>query len=614
MNCAARYDETLYSFNPLKQISMAPHAKVPPPTSKAPSDLEDSINQFKQAFIKNLSAQGTAPFVPPKEIARLLAIFHTPGQAPSGLSAQIRQKILIVKSDDAHTANLQNGDPIEVSYGISSLNARVKRVSEYPNAPSEFNTPTETILIEWNAGPHFIDEVRSVKKGTQTITVMAQAVEADNFIINPRPPNSDPDPPVLSAFLRPGILAIPVAKSDFSAETYAIIDSTPPGTKDIKVVVSDTGLKFNLGNPPEQAYRTSDGHTTHLPIAGNPNSPSDPNRAGFCSLTNYMDDGYAVAPAAPAASFPGGIPTADDKILRNPHDDHAARHGTHVAAIVAQNPAGVSEIIPLKIFDFLGFGTLFDILCGFNYVFSRLEAGENIRLVNASWGAGLPGSNFSVYTLLEKKIAVLEDNHVFVIAAAGNRDSIDDSIGHDLSAQQLVPACYSELYDNVITVTSVAETWEKRLFNRAKRSHYLNQALHDKLLATGNWLERLLNLISNIVPKGYAAVENYSSRYVEVGVVAHPLGGFFPTPFGGTHQLPIAGSSFATAFMSAYVVRFLQANPSASRAEILNSLPTHASLRDHVQQGRYLELDTVTGRSIEDNFDSVLRAILSSPS
>ena len=81
--------------------------------------------------------------------------------------------------------------------------------------------------------------------------------------------------------------------------------------------------------------------------------------------------------------------------------------------------------------------------------------------------------------------------------------------------------------------------------------------------------------------------------------------------FGGTRQLPIAGSSFATAFMSAYVVRFLTNNPRATRAEILASLKTNGRLKEHVQEGRYLELDTVTGRSIDDNFESVLRAILS---
>ena len=608
-----------HNHNPPKPIPMAEQSQLPPRTSKDPSGLKASIKRLKKDIIKNLLSKGSATLMTPEERARLLGIYHKPDKSPSGLSAEVRQKILVISSQNATDVGLQNGDPIEVTYTnsitdpllTSPLNARVKRVSEYPNDDSEFTEPSLTILIEWGSGPKFIGEVTSIKKNSHAITILGQTDHADNFIINPRPPISEPDPPVMSTFLSPGILALPIAKSDFRDETYDIIDNFPIGipTKGIKVVVSDTGLKFNLNRA--QEYQTSDGHTTHFPIAGNPTGTGDPNRIGFCSLTNYLDDTYPLPPRN--VSFPDGIPTDDVKILRNPHDDHEGRHGTTIAAIVAHNPAGASEIVPLKIFDFLGFGTLFDILCGFNYIFSRIEAGENIRIVNASWGAGLPGRNYSVYELLRKKIKVLEEKHVFVIAAAGNRDSIYDDIGHNLTAEPMVPACYSGMLDldNVITVTSVAEIWEEHLFNRTRRSHYLNQALQDKLLATGNWLERLLNLISNLIPNGYEAVENYSNQHVQVGVVAHPLGGFFPTPFGGTRQLPIAGSSFATAFMSAYVVGFLTDNPRATRAEILASLKTNDRLKDHVQEGRYLELDTVTGRSIDDNFESVLRAILS---
>lgn len=594
---------------------MIDSSHVPPRTSRG--NLQKSIERIRLAFLKKLSSEGTPPFVTPGEAQKLLTSFYKSKPSPSGPNAEIRRKIVVVKTGDPDFPALQNDDLVEVTYGTSNLNARVKRVSEYPNAPDEFGTPSVTILLEWEGTPIFIDTIVKLTKGAQTATILDQASQADNFIISPRPPNSEPDPPIMAVSPGPGLLNIPVAKSDFRPETYLLIENFPtPDTDAIKVVVSDTGLKFNLDKPTEQHYQTCDGQTTHFPIAGNPGGSSDPNRLGFCSLTTYMDDAYAVPPAAPAASFPGGIPAADGQIWRNPHDDHEARHGTHVAAIVAQNTAGASAIIPLKIFDFLGFGTLFDILCGFNYIFSRLDTDKNIKIVNASWGASVPNGHFDIYALLEKKIKILHDKNVFVIAAAGNRDSIDDTIGHDLTAEPLVPACYSEQYPNVITVTSVAETWEKVLFNKRKRSRYINQALHDKIFAMegGGWMSWLLNLVSTIVPTGYEAVENYSSRFVQVGVVAHPLGGFFPTPFGGERQLPIAGSSFATAFMSAYVVRFLTTSFGATRADILDSLKTHRSLTAHVQQGRYLELDTVTGRSIEENFDSVLHAVCTSGS
>ena len=600
---------------------MADQTQSTPRASKVPSGLEDRIEKTKKEFVQKLSSREQAPSLDPKKVSELLTTFYRPGKSPSGLIAQTRQKILIVEGGEAAVANLKNGDTVEVTYGGNKLNARIIRVSEYPNASSEFGMSTWTVLIEWEVGDDFIKKVTSLAKGANIITVKSEAEQADNFIINPRNPISEPDPPIRSLALGSGLLNLPIAKSDYSADAYEIIGSTLPAvTSDtIKVVVSDTGLKLKVDTPPgrqnelpQQKYHTWDGQTTYFPIAPNPNrteSPPDPNPVGFCSLTNYLDDTYPLPPRA--ASFPMGIPTDDRKVLRNPNDDHHGRHGTCIAAIVAQNPAGASAIIPLKIFDFLGFGTLFDILCGFNYIFSRIEAKENIRVVNASWGAAVLNKDFTAYELLEKKVAVLQAKNVFVLAAAGNRDTYNHTIGRNLSNEPAVPACYSATYDNVITVTTVVEKWKKMLFNRKNRSRYINQALHDKLLATNNPFLWLLNLFITIVPDGYTAAENYSPDYVSVGVVAHPIGGIFPMPFDGLEPPPLTGSSFATAYMSAYVASYLKDNPDATRAEILASLSTHSSLATQVKQGRYLELDDVTGKSIEDNFKSVLRAILS---
>ena len=604
---------------------MIDQAQSLPRTSQGLSGLEGSIEKVKDAFIKKLLSQSNVSSLDPQEIKRLMNVLYRPGQSPSGLTAQTRQKILVVADSSSKAANLKKGDTLTVTYGTGDVQARVKRVSEYPNAPAEFkdmsNQPIDTILIliEWEGTPDFIEDVTSLTKGTRAITIIDQANQADNFIINPRNPISEPDPPIRSLALGSALLELPIAKSDYSTDVYELIGSVLPDypSETVKVVVSDTGLKLKINTPsgqqnelPQQTYPTWDDQTTYFPIAPNRNKvPSDYNPIGFCSLTNYLDDTYPLPPRD--VSFPMGIPPYDAQVLRNPHDDHHGRHGTCIAAIVAQNPAGASAVIPLKIFDFLGFGTLFDILCGFNYIFSRIEAGENIRIVNASWGAAVPKNGLGAYRLLEKKIEELQTRGVFVLAAAGNRDTISQTIGRNLLDEPAVPACYSATYDNVITVTTVAEKWKKLVFNRKNRSHYINQPLHDKLLATSNPLEWLLNLISNIVPNGYTAVENYSSEHVQVGVVAHRIGGTFPMPFGGEGQPPLAGSSFATAYMSAYVASYLKENPDATRADILASLSTHASLNGHVQQGRYLELDTVTGKSIEDNFKSVLRAIVS---
>ena len=76
---------------------MPDQTQFPPRTSKGPSGLEDTLEKIKQEFIKKLTDRGKEPSRDPKETERLLSEFYRPGKSPSGLIAQTRQKILIVK-------------------------------------------------------------------------------------------------------------------------------------------------------------------------------------------------------------------------------------------------------------------------------------------------------------------------------------------------------------------------------------------------------------------------------------------------------------------------------------------------------------------------------------
>lgn len=564
------------------------------------------------------------------------------------------QKILVVPQ-----GTLKNNQTLEItgdgtyitsrssspSRRLLTQNAYVKRVNEYPNHFKEFNSDTDTVLIAWeqtNTSPHFIENIIQIKTDNKSIDIISQSLFRNNFIISPTPPNSEPDPPIDDA-LSQSILGFPMAKTDFTEENYALLETVGSRNENtIKVIVSDTGLKINL-NTDNNQYPNSQDVPVRFPIAA-PSSSNISHTIGFCSLTNYLDNKYLSShDSSPMrmlriASFPEPnnsidpshkIPLDDSSVLKNPHDDHPQRHGTFVSAIISQNTNANAQIIPLKLFDFLGLGTLFDILCGFNYIFARIATGENIRVVNASWG-GTPSSRED-YQFLENKIRVLKDLNVFIITSAGNRkkatdldenpvDVRNEPSRYDIAQHKVYPACYSADYENVITVTTVAENWEEKIdIIKTTSSRYINQEIERHLLGEQEMLSTFLKMQRSIAANGYRPFEKFSSQdsekkqYVQVGIVAHPLGGIFPTPFGGERKLPIIGSSFATAFMSAYVVNFLRATSVTDvitlRNLILDSLHNDSSLMNYIEKGRYLELSSINGLSIADNFKSVLNFI-----
>ncbi len=78
-----------------------------------------------------------------------------------------------------------------------------------------------------------------------------------------------------------------------------------------------------------------------------------------------------------------------------PYDDNGHYHGTHVAGTigaVGDNATGVSgvaqevSIMALKVFRPNGYGYSSDILEALEYVADRVDAGDNIVAVNASYG------------------------------------------------------------------------------------------------------------------------------------------------------------------------------------------------------------------------------------
>jgi subtilisin family serine protease len=95
-------------------------------------------------------------------------------------------------------------------------------------------------------------------------------------------------------------------------------------------------------------------------------------------------------------------------------------HGTHVAGIIAakNNSIGVTgvcagaTVIPVKVLNRLGTGTMSQIISGLNYIAGNLINGK-INVVNLSLGG-------STYTLLDIAVTNLESAGAYIVIAAGN--------------------------------------------------------------------------------------------------------------------------------------------------------------------------------------------------
>ena len=140
----------------------------------------------------------------------------------------------------------------------------------------------------------------------------------------------------------------------------------------------------------------------------------------------------------------------DNPMPDEPYDDNGHYHGTHVAGTigaVGDNAIGVSgvaqevSIMALKVFRPNGYGYSSDILEALEYVADRVDAGDNIVAVNASYG----GSSGNQDDATNDAIKKLGEKGVLFCAAAGND-------GKDIDAEPSYPASYDA--DNIIAVAA----------------------------------------------------------------------------------------------------------------------------------------------------------------
>lgn len=139
----------------------------------------------------------------------------------------------------------------------------------------------------------------------------------------------------------------------------------------------------------------------------------------------------------------------------NPMDDN--NHGTHVAGTigaVGNNGTGVVgvnwnvSLMALKFLDAAGNGFTSNAVLAINYATMMRERGNNVRVLNNSWGGG--GYSQPLYDA----IAASRDEGILVVAAAGNGGS--DGVGDNNDSVPNYPSNYT--LDNVIAVAATTRT------------------------------------------------------------------------------------------------------------------------------------------------------------
>ncbi|HEV2483890.1 MAG TPA: S8 family serine peptidase [Puia sp.] len=159
----------------------------------------------------------------------------------------------------------------------------------------------------------------------------------------------------------------------------------------------------------------------------------------------------------------------------NTQDDMPDKHGTKVTKIilnqVQQYGGGNVDILPVKIFNSNGQGTLFGMLCGFAYA-----SGAGARIVNASWGFYHYAQTDTAGTLkVENMLGAFMNKYLnatgmLLVAAAGNDDPAEDAIfgsmDHTsdyryLDSNRFYPASFAKTFPNIVTVTTVSQRTQK---------------------------------------------------------------------------------------------------------------------------------------------------------
>ncbi len=561
------------------------------PYSTPPKGSESSEKQFKKL----------------DEIKATLGIYSPIALLPGfkKLIAVPYQKILIVhRSQSVSSELLTPAKKTTLQFtpdGSStpiSLPVRVVRVCEYDNPRDEYGIPTNTVLIEWDK---LIGENQSNTpfgtfiSGQQGIIVGGQI---ENLIVQD-PPNNSPGPPIVTV---EAAEEIPLPDGFFVEDSDFIIHPPKGTVGDLTnpiVAVLDTGIKTRFkhddGTPTNEYPDGTQPAPRMTSFKMAPVPAGVQHKYGYSPVTNYLRASKNSVPVADRDYQ--NIPTltrlsvlSKEEILNSPYDDHLitngkevrGRHGTTISAII--NQKSKAAILPVKIFNHGGQGTLYDLLCGLNYVLACHGEKFKVRVVNLSLAGQF---HYNAYTLLHAKFRVLHKVGIWTVAAAGNRKITDDENSRrelkinvtappphfDPSANtnprevwNLFPACFAgdpEL--SVIAVTTVQKSPDEYVTLQPRRPTSIWALIGAVVRIFFSLFRSPQN--AEVIPV-YKAVNNYGKSFVSVGVI-EPLTKVFKNANAGLNT-----TSFAAAFFSAKLADYLNQpnNSTANRQQILDDL------------------------------------------
>lgn len=224
-------------------------------------------------------------------------------------------------------------------------------------------------------------------------------------------------------------------------------------------------------------------------------------------------------------------------------DDFEHKHGSRIAQIINNSVEKPIHILPIKAFNSIGQSDLFTILCAFEICINF-----KVKVINASWGFYYK-ENIDIF---DHYVGLLEQNNIWLINASGNSTDFKNIGSLDLSNFEIMvldsskrrtkpesiirfPACLSQSFENVVTVTSV----KSKISVIDRISNFL-----------GNSLRNLLGIQNKMASQiYYQIIENYSKKFVSVGVFGSGPSGALLDPFSPFEE--VIGSSYATPYISA---------------------------------------------------------------
>ncbi len=306
------------------------------------------------------------------------------------------------------------------------VSLEIIRVSECPNDELEYGAPTVSVLVQW--------EVKGTTYPENLTSFDGLKSQVNNhFLINPET-NNKPGPPIARQATLVKVHASDFVVFDENDAAHYSAESEKNSTLAMPIVaVLDTGLKYkwSINGRVERSFKKGK-KDFKFQLAEAKNDCLLGAKFGYCGVTEYLHPGPKKGLLKKLAGL-----TAN-QILSSPYDDNkvderidlglgvangqgadnleVGRHGTIISAIL--NEQGC-RVLPVKVFNGGGMGTLFDILCGCNYVLSCKRAGTDIKVLNASFSGSLSPEGRE---LLFRKMKAINERGIWVVAAAGNED------------------------------------------------------------------------------------------------------------------------------------------------------------------------------------------------